>query len=450
MGRIRISLREVGPLLVLLPLVLACSLLTDLLNTSEAQPSVTPPPVATETLEAPQTATQTAAAEQPSATVVHLIQPSEPGPNASSMTDVRSASAAARRGITAGDSYAHNLLERPFTAGDMEYQAHLDITGASLVVDGTWFYFTIELEARSTNPSDSTVYAIEVDSDRDGRGDWLVAAQTPLEMNWSTLGVRAWQDGNGDVGGVRPMSIDGRAAGDGYEVVRFDQGQGVDPDLAWARELPGGRPGLQVALKRDQLGVSGGFMWSAWAIADEFDPGRFDFHDRMDEVAAGSPLVGNSNYPLDGLALLDNTCRLHSGFSPSGSEPGLCPLPATPTPPATATPTATPTPETGVIYGLVWVDFDLDGNKDSGEPPLDDQEVIIAKGMCGSETDPILIITSFIEYGTNFYQANLAPGTYCVSTGYSATPSTTGGSPVQVELSPGGQVYVEFGFRGNG
>jgi hypothetical protein len=44
-------------------------------------------------------------------------------------------------------------------------------------------------------------------------------------------------------------------------------------------------------------------------------------------------LIENPHYyPIKALAEVDNTCRWAVGFTPTGSEPGICPVPATPTP----------------------------------------------------------------------------------------------------------------------
>lgn len=43
----------------------------------------------------------------------------------------------------------------------------------------------------------SPFYAIELDLDRDGRGDWLFMVEGSLPPEWTIDGMRAWQDAKG-------------------------------------------------------------------------------------------------------------------------------------------------------------------------------------------------------------------------------------------------------------
>lgn len=108
----------------------------------------------------------------------------------------------------------------------MEYRAYLDITRAEISSSGAWFYVTINLEG--TAPADASPhYGVEIDSDKDGRGDWLIYAASPHSSDWTAVGVRARRDSNNDVGGERPLrSENPPASGDGYDELVFDSGHG--------------------------------------------------------------------------------------------------------------------------------------------------------------------------------------------------------------------------------
>lgn len=401
----------------------------------QATATITMQPVADEPL---------ATAVHPTATIEHVVIPGAPANRHSFLDDVDSAASANQGGVTFGDSFQSGRYERPFSAGTMEYKPELDITSAELSFDDEFYYFAVHLEGGFLEDSIENTYALEFDLDRDGRGDLLISGDTPLADRWQVEGVRVWQDENVDVGGMTAMRADPPdALGDGYEVLMFDQGYGEDPDSAWARSPSNNL--VQFAVKRDVFEATAGFLWSAWSYGGVLDPASFDHNDRMTKADAGSPVLGDPEYPLVQLALLDNTCRMYFGFTPTGTEPGICALPSTATPEPTVTPSATATLNTGIIAGLVWIDLDVDGVKDGGETPLDGHLVQIRDGACPGSSRHWNIHTGYIEYGTN-YLLQLSPGTYCVTTDYE-TQSTTGGEQQTVDLPPGGQVRVNFGFR---
>jgi hypothetical protein len=76
--------------------------------------------------------------------------------------------------------------------------------------------------------------------------------------------------------------------------------------------------------------------------AGQFHADWFDYNDHFSQAQAGSPLGGSANYPLKAFFEVDNTCRWVVGFTPTGNEPGICPV-AQPTPTFTLMPTLTPT-----------------------------------------------------------------------------------------------------------
>ncbi len=280
------------------------------------------------------------------ATIVHVATPGEPGATASYVEDYSSKSTAAEKRAPGGDSFTYNLYERPFYAKEMSYVPGIDIVRADLARDTAWFYVSLRLqEAPSGSAAASARYAVEVDADIDGRGDFLIGTAMPTGTEWTPDGVQIWEDSNGDVGGPIPVKSDPPGARDGYDELTFDQGIGVDPDAAWARISPSDPKYVQIAFKRTAIGSDSEFLWGVWADAGVQHPGWFDYDDHFTFAEAGSPLAAKAEYPLKAMEAVDNTCRMSYGFTLLGTEPGACYV-ETPT----ATPTATTTPTAGKTY----------------------------------------------------------------------------------------------------
>ena len=298
----------------------ACSL-GGLVPVGEGAPSPVPPttePVTPTETALPPTETAVAA----TATIVHLVRPAEVPPEQLFLSDASSAGTDEVQRALAGDNYRRNRLERPFDAPAMTYRPDLDIIRVEISADTTWFYFTILLNAASGGVPDGPVmgpYGVELDLDTDGRGDLMVRG-SPIEgSDWSTDAVQVWADGNGDVGSVTPMNADPpQAALDGYETLLFDRGVGDDPDAAWVRHALSEDPGVQFAVKRSFIGDDM-FLWGGWADDGLQQPEWIDYNDHFSEAEAGS-----LDSTLGVVAAIDNTCRMYFGYTPSGSEPGLC------------------------------------------------------------------------------------------------------------------------------
>ena len=239
--------------------------------------------------------------------------------------DVDASVDAARQAVTAGDVFVHGLYERPLNADTMDmYFPYIDIIDVQGFQDDTWGYATITLKDNDSSGGLGAQYGVELDLDRDGRGDWLIRASNPGSTEWSTLGVRAWQNTDGDIGGVAVMTADSKPlGGNGYESLVFDEGKGALTDGAWARIKADDSRTLEIAFKLSMLGSPAHYAMSAWA-GTTLDPAMFDHHDHMTHLDAGSPNPGYEVYPLKAMAEIDNTCRLAVGFSPTGKEPGLC------------------------------------------------------------------------------------------------------------------------------
>jgi len=281
------------------------------------------------------------------APVIHTIIPGEMQAIESTIDDV----------LYNSDNYAANLYERPYTEVQMVYRADLDLQKITLSSDNTFFYFA--LNVKDINSDTKTLvgnYGVELDVDRDGRGDYLLwVSQTPGSA-WDTAGVTLFTDQNNDVGGPHPLLSDAPFKGDGYETEVWPGKPMTDADGAWARIDPASATTIQIAVKRSLVGSPASFLWNAWSDDQIKAPYLFDYNDSFTAVEAGSPVKSSAHYPLAKLALMDNTCRGAWGFTPTGNEPGICkktviqptkkPLPQmtlTPTPLMTFTSTNKPT-----------------------------------------------------------------------------------------------------------
>ncbi len=286
----------------------------------EEPPTMEPEPLPTSTL-------------TPSPTIVHIAIPDSPAGLNGFITDPSTELLAAER-RSLSDNFEINLLERPYTSEAMDYRPELDIIRAEISKNGAFLYVTIFLE--SAPPADSQAhYGVEVDSDRDGRGDWLILVASPLSSTWTTDGVRACRDSDEDVGGATPMRADTPGGNlNGYDDCVFENGIGISPDEAWVRQDPSDSARVQIAFLHSLIDSQTQFLWGVWADAGEYSAERFDYHDRFTSIEAGSANVTNSNYPIKALALVDNTCRWAYGFTPNASDPGICLLPPTPKPEA--------------------------------------------------------------------------------------------------------------------
>jgi len=259
--------------------------------------------------------------------ISHITVPREPGPAKQELNDESSQSTASQKHAPPmSDAYRlYNRYERPFNA-DMTYRPDLDLEKVEIATDGGFYYFTIFVN--NTNPSSQAItadYGVEVDTDFDGRGDYLVWTHAPQSKTWSTDAVSIYVDVNNDVGAKTVLQSDAPTTGDGYETLIFSlQNPGNDPDAAWSRLAPTAINAVQIAFKLSILDKSNSFMWYAWADDSLKDPGKFEYNDRFTAAEAGSPLEKDDNYPIKSLFAVDNTCRMVFGTGVTGTEPGVC------------------------------------------------------------------------------------------------------------------------------
>jgi hypothetical protein len=317
------NVRFLIPIFVLT--ALACGLPTTVATTPEA---ATDAPTEAPTLVTVVTDADATPASTTAPGITHVDVPANlPELRSAFAADQESYVTSLENRASGGDRFTFGRYERPFNAETMDvYLPYIDITETSAYRDDTWIYFTVTLRARDTDSAFSGKYAVEIDSDIDGRGDWLVLVLQPAANDWTTDRVEVWFDSNNDVGGSLSVTSDTQSGGDGYDKNLFASGVGDDPDLAWAR-IPADQPfTIQFAVKSSLVGATA-FMAGAWAGNTLLDPALFDINDRFTHEQAGSSLVEfEVYYPIKAVAEIDNVCRVAIGFQAKGGEPGLCPL----------------------------------------------------------------------------------------------------------------------------
>ncbi|MCJ7432595.1 MAG: hypothetical protein MUO77_03820 [Anaerolineales bacterium] len=311
---------------ILLIAMLACNL------PGNSAPSSQPPIAPQIPAVAPSIGASPAPVVEPTATVavVHVKLPSSQPGTGSIVYDVESSVTASEKRAPYGDSYDINRLERPFLK-DMTYVPDLDIATFHLGQDTDWYYVSVKLVGVDPNNALGINYGVELDTNADGFGDFIIWARPPYTSEWSTDNVQAFADKNHNTSGLTAEKSDAPFTADGYETLIFDggHGSGDDPDLAWIRMATETDVTLQFAFKKSWAG--GSFMYGALADAGLKDVSKLDYVDRFTEEEAGSPIKSKKNYPLQALFAVDNTCREAYGFKPNGYEPMLCPKEPKPT-----------------------------------------------------------------------------------------------------------------------
>jgi hypothetical protein len=293
-------------------------------------PTETPTETATATLEPP-TITPT---------IAHVVVPPESVPAGFKVYDVVSKDTASEKRAPYGDAYQINRLERPFKQ-DMTYIEDLDLGSYSFSQDKSWTFVSIQSVGSNPNNEIGIQYGVELDTNADGYGDYLLLAKPPFVPAWTT-NVQIYQDKNHDTSAKSAEKSDAPVTTDGYETLVFDGAAGVgeDVDLAWVRVNAGLDATVQFAFKK--AFPSKWYMMGVFADAGIKDNAKLDYVDRFTEADAGSPVRSNKNYPLKELFLVDNICREAIGFEATGYEPQLCPR-------EEPTPGVTPAPGTTLV-----------------------------------------------------------------------------------------------------
>jgi hypothetical protein len=217
-----------------------------------------------------------------------------------------------KKQILDGDTLYQGRYERPFDK-DMGYLPGTDISLAALFRPGDgWVY--LKLRAfKQPKAEDAANYAVELDLDRDGRGDMLIVTSLPASNQWATSTVSVWEDKNKD---VDTSDIHTAKKGDGYETKYSD-----DPEVAYARLSPDNPQDVQIAFKQTLIGgVKGMFIWRTWIFANSWDTKKLPPEDQYTEKEAGVPYYKNADYPLKAVFGIDNTCRAPSGYELFGKS----------------------------------------------------------------------------------------------------------------------------------
>jgi hypothetical protein len=201
---------------------------------------------------------------------------------------------------------------------------------------------------------------------------------------------------------------------------------GSDPDLAWSRQIEGGAK-VQLAFKYSAIGSAPQFLWNGLADGGVRNPAWFDYNDHFTQAEAGSPLPVQTNfYPLKQLFALDNTCFDAYGFTPTGTEPGLCMY-------------------YGSISGIVFRDYNENGIRDGVEPPYGSGAVQLGQGACPSSGYTSASIGASGQYAF----PNIPIGAYCVRYSEPSPPALdfhlTTPDPVSVTLAADEAKTVNFG-----
>lgn len=319
----------------LLIIILLCGLILTACSTSAPQSQPTEPPVAkSNTTEAPTAevaATAPAVVEPETAPAIQHtdIPGTPPTSGGEKWGDHSTVSSINPARALLGDDFSNGKFERPYNANAMDvYFPHLDIDKAVVYPDdATWVYAVISTAGRDTNNAFTGQYAIELDLDQNGFGEYLIMVDNPTSVEWTTQGVRVYKDANADIGGVSPVKADSAgASSDGYETLLFDQGNGDDADLAWVRLDPIDPNSFQVAYKQSLLAGEKTYTAGIWT-GTHLDPALFDYNDHFTHEQAGAANSEITNfYPIKGLSEFDNTCRQAIGYDATGSEPGICPV----------------------------------------------------------------------------------------------------------------------------
>jgi hypothetical protein len=280
----------------------------------------------------------------PAATVAFTgSPPGEPPKTITSwLTDPQTPANAKNAYSIAGDDFAHNQFERPFSQ-DLVYRPDLDILSATLTLDSQWFYVTIQLDGlQDGQKTPAACYGVELDVNLDGRGDFVVWARPPFTAAWSRENLIVYKSSKDTVGGPHPLLSDAPWKGDTYDTILFDGQKPSQDNAAWVRVSPSDPKSLQIAFSPDIVQKPIRFLWGAWADDGIKDPSKFDYNDLFTKKEAGSPYKWDPEYPPKAITSVDNTCRAPYGFVPNGNVPGKCQLQPTPGPTTKgATPTQT-------------------------------------------------------------------------------------------------------------
>lgn len=263
---------------------------------------------------------------------VHTSIPMTGSGKAQTIHDQVNKNYASQKRAYGGDEYKNGRFERPFDT-NMEYQGYLDIVKVTMTRDDPHFiYVTIQVADPVIPATDQPAFfGLEVDMNLDGRSKYLIRGARPYTEDWTNDGVEVWQSTSSDL----PVNKSGDGipvTGTlGFDVSLLTAGAGEDVDLAWIRLSPGLMDSVDIAFKKSLIGgEKGKFVWRPFTDGLPFSPTQYDLQNSFTLEQAGSPIAGDKDYPLKEVYLVDNTCRVTSGYTATGKEPGICPVPPEP------------------------------------------------------------------------------------------------------------------------
>jgi hypothetical protein len=179
--------------------------------------------------------------------VEHTIIPGNPGAPDVEKNEIDTENTAGTKSAL-GDSFRLGNFERPFTETEMDYRPETDILRLELSKGTEFYYFTFELSGVDADENyPSATYGIEIDTDYDGRGDYLLWAKGDAQTEWNIDDVMLLTDSDNDVGGSNPVIPDNND-GNGYDQVLFSINDLNDPDSAWKRVDPNDPNNVQLAV----------------------------------------------------------------------------------------------------------------------------------------------------------------------------------------------------------
>jgi hypothetical protein len=227
----------------------------------------------------------------------------------------------------------------------MNYLPYLDIVKSTMQrEDKDFIYVSIQVAAPVADSGEKAArYGLLLDPNLDGRSEFLVLAQKPVSTDWSVAGVDVWESSSAG----KPVATDSGpipvTGSMGYDVNLFSSGKGSEADLVWARLSPEKPDTVEIAFRNSLVGgEKGKFVWRPVTDGADYTSTLYDLNVSYTLEQAGSPLGDSMFYPLKEVYSVDNTCRVASGYTASGNEPGLCPLPPAPDKPQQNTSPSTP------------------------------------------------------------------------------------------------------------
>lgn len=273
---------------------------------------------------------ESAATPEPTKEIVHKDLPGSPvGKIYQTVYDQTDEKTADQNQAFGGDDFRNGKYERPFDQA-MNYLPLTDLVSVQLNrEDPLWVYVLLKVNKPfSTSPNDGPHFLVEIDTNLDNRGDILITTGLPTSSDWSTESAVVLTNPDLNVGGIKVVKPDTNLSeGRGYYEEIFNNGTGQDADLAWSRLSKTDPATVEIAFKNSITGgEKGKFIWLPWTDIGMLDWSLFEFNDHFTYEQAGYPLKEDAkNYPLKALWGVDNTCRVPSGFTPTGYMPGMCP-----------------------------------------------------------------------------------------------------------------------------